>query len=301
MFKRQSKPKGKQMKEIEEIQNKSRRQCVKTIGGGLAMAAAAMAVAQNTAPAAAPAVPNYAASDKKRMLLLSSSRYGSKGFLEHAGDQFKTLYGDKKYKILFVPYAAVSFTFDRFEEMVKAVFDPMGHSITSIHRAADPRAAVMEAEAIAVGGGNSFALLKRMYDNKIVDAISTRVNAGIPYVGWSAGGNVAGPTIRTTNDMPIVEPQSLRALNLIPFQTNPHFISGKPVGHNGESREDRLNEFLDINPTEELIAMPEGTALYCEGEQATIMGEAGMLWFKQGRKVEKMPEGTKFALNSIHP
>ena len=289
------------MKDTEEVQNRTRRQCVKAIGGGLAMAAAAFATAQNTTPAGAPAVPEYMADDKKRMLLLSSSRYKDKGFLEHADEQFKTLYGDKKYNVLFVPYAAVSFTFERFEEIVKPVFERMGHTITSIHRAADPRAAVMQADAIAVGGGNSFALLKRMYDNKIVDAISARVNAGIPYVGWSAGGNVAGPTIRTTNDMPIVEPPTLRSLSLIPFQTNPHFISGKPVGHNGESREDRLNEFLDINPTEELIAMPEGTALYCEGGHATIMGEAGMLWFRQGRKVEQMTEGTKFAIDNIHP
>lgn len=276
-----------------------RRQYLGLIGGGLVMAASGLAAAQTSS---APRETGYVPSTKKKMLLMSSSRAGSSGFLEHADDQFAALYGDTKgLNVIFIPYAAVTYGFDEFENRVKPVFARLGHNITSIHHASDARAAVESADAIAIGGGNSFALLKRMYDSNIVDIITARVNDGIPYVGWSAGGNVAGPSIRTTNDMPIVEPPSLNSLNLIPFQTNPHFISGKPAGHNGESREDRLNEFLAINPTEELVAMPEGTALLCEGEEATVLGGAPMLWFRQGGTIEQIAPGAKFALNSIHP
>lgn len=237
----------------------------------------------------------------KKVLIMSSSRMGSMGYLEHAENQFRTLLGHDPVEILFIPYAAVSFSFDKYETMAGEPLAKLGYRLTSIHQCADPRAAVENAAALAVGGGNTFALLKRLYDNQLVDIIRQRVEAGMPYVGWSAGGNVAGPSVRTTNDMPIVEPPTLKALNLVPFQTNPHFISGKPVGHNGESREERLQEFLDINPNEELLALPEGTALYCEGDQGTVMGEAGVLWFRQNKVVEKLADKHRFALNSIHP
>lgn len=240
-------------------------------------------------------------STSKKMLLMSSSRAGKSGYLEHTDEQFRTLLGDKPLKVLLIPYAAVSSSYDNLEAKVKPAFERLGHSLTSVHHVSDHKAAVEQAEAIAVAGGNTFVLLKMMYENNIIEAIRARVNAGVPYVGWSAGGNVAGPTIRTTNDMPIAEPPSFKALNMIPFQTNPHFISGKMPGHNGESREDRLSEFLAYNLKEEVISMPEGTALLCEGDHATVIGETAMLWFRQGGQVEKIEPGTRFALNSIRP
>lgn len=240
-------------------------------------------------------------SPQKKMLLMSSSRYKTSGYLEHAEEQFKALYGEQKFKVLLIPYAAVTSSYDALEAKVKPMFEKCGHQITSIHHFDNHKKAVQEAQAIAIAGGNTFVLLQMMYKHDLLDAICERVNAGVPYVGWSAGGNVAGPTIRTTNDMPIAEPPSFKALNLIPFQTNPHFISGKMPGHNGESREDRLAEFLTFNTHEEVVSMPEGTALLCEGSKATVLGAEAMLWFRQSGKIEKIEPNVTFELNSIRP
>ncbi|WP_439686950.1 dipeptidase PepE [Cupriavidus oxalaticus] len=235
----------------------------------------------------------------QRILLMSSSRKDNLGYLEHAGEQLHTLLQREPRKVLFVPFAGVTFSFDTYAGMVKPVFEKLGYALESIHHCADPLRAVQEAEAIAVGGGNTFALLRRMYDAGIVEAIRAKVRAGTPYVGWSAGSNVACPTIRTTNDMPIVQPPSLRALGLVPFQINPHFISGKPAGHNGESREERLAEFLHINAPEQVFALPEGSALYSDGANGTVLGERHALWFPAEGKVETIREGERFPLSQI--
>lgn len=138
-----------------------------------------------------------------------------------------------------------------------------------------------------------------MYDADLVAAIRQRVLEGVPYIGWSAGSNVACPTMRTTNDMPIIAPPTFDALNLVPFQINPHFISGKPPGHNGETREERLAEFLAINPQENLLALPEGSALLVEDDRAKVLGEQGGIVFTlQGDR--KLPVGQSFNLSSIN-
>ena len=124
-----------------------------------------------------------------------------------------------------------------------------------------------------MGGGNTFCLLNALYENDLISAIQSRVAAGIPYIGWSAGSNICGPTIRTTNDMPIIEPPSFNALSFIPHQINPHYIEGNPPGHNGETREQRLNEFLVVNPDKKVIAIPEGTALKRQGNSMSFLGE----------------------------
>ena len=236
----------------------------------------------------------------KRALLMSSSRMGGLGYLEHADAQLHTLLREQPVEVLFIPYAAVSFSFDDFEAIVKPAFSRLGYGLKSIHHYSDPVEAVMNARAIAVGGGNTFALLNRLYENKLVERISRRVNEGeLPYVGWSAGSNVATPTIRTTNDMPIVQPPSFNALNIAPFQINPHFISGKPVGHNGESREERLNEFLILNKNEQLLALYEGSALYIESDKGRILGGKEALWFKSANEVATISPESAFNLNMI--
>ncbi|CAI1090670.1 Peptidase E [Serratia quinivorans] len=235
----------------------------------------------------------------KKVLLMSSSRQGNQGYLEHAGEQIHALLQHQGQQVLFVPYAAVTFSFDDYEARVKPVFGALGYGVNSIHRAADPLAAVNAAQAIAIGGGNTWALLRRMYDADLVAAIRRRVLEGVPYIGWSAGSNVACPTIRTTNDMPIIAPPTFDALNLVPFQINPHFISGKPPGHNGETREERLAEFLAINPLENLLALPEGSALLVEDDRAKVLGEQGGIIFTlQGDR--KLPVGQPFDLSSIN-
>lgn len=236
----------------------------------------------------------------KQILMMSSSRKGNLGFLEHADDQVHSVLRGRVKSVLFVPYAGgITFSYDEYEARVKPTFDRLGYVLESIHHHQDPRAAVERAQAVVVGGGNTFVLLDRMYNAGIVGLLRERVNAGMPYVGWSAGANVVCPTIRTTNDMPIVEPPTLKALNLIPFQVNPHFISGKPAGHNGESREERLAEYLAINPDERVVGIPEGTALHVQGESATVLGEFDALHFRQGGAVDKIATGTTFALASI--
>ena len=235
----------------------------------------------------------------QRILLMSSSRKDNLGYLEHADAQIHALLKREPRKVLFVPFAGVTFSFDTYEGMVKPVFQRLGYALESIHHSADARRAVEQAEAIAVGGGNTFALLKRMYDADIVEAIRAKVRAGTPYIGWSAGSNVACPTIRTTNDMPIVQPPSLRALRLVPFQVNPHFISGKPAGHNGESREERLAEFLHINAPEQVFALPEGSALFSDGSNGKVLGERHALHFTAEGQVETLREGETFPLSRI--
>lgn len=236
----------------------------------------------------------------KRLLLMSSSRKGSMGYLEHATEQLKTLLRGKVKQAILVPYAAVTFSFDEYEDRVRPVYAKLGVEVVSIHRFADARQALDKAEALIVGGGNTFALLQRLYDNKLVDAVRDRVENGLPYMGWSAGSNVVCPTIRTTNDMPVVEPPSLSAFNIIPFQINPHFISGKPVGHNGESREDRLAEYLVMNPKESVLALREGSALHVEGDKATLLGDMDALIFRQNKIVETVEVNGRFPLSHIN-
>ena len=247
-------------------------------------------------------------SPKRRVLIQSSSRYHNSGYLDFAGDQYERLFGKEKYEILFIPYAKVAGTYDDYEKQVQDAFKLYGHKIVGIHRFKDPQKAVREAKAIAVGGGNTWALVTRMYEAGIIDLIRERVNAGIPYCGWSAGGNVACPTLRTTNDMPIAEPPSFNTFGFIPFQTNPHFISGGTQGLNNETREDRLEEFLWYNKDEEVIGLPEGTALFVTGEyDCEVIGpkdSEALYWFRQapkGMKLERIPLGTKFDVRKIVP
>ncbi|SIT51017.1 Peptidase E [Paraburkholderia piptadeniae] len=235
----------------------------------------------------------------QRILLMSSSRKDNLGYLEHASEQIHAVLRREKRKVAFVPYAGVTFSFDTYEGTVKPVFDNLGYELEAIHRNPDSRKAVEQADAIAVGGGNTFALLKRMYDAGIVDVIREKVKSGTPYIGWSAGSNVACPTIRTTNDMPIVQPPTLRALGLVPFQINPHFISGKPAGHNGESREERLAEFLEINMPEQVFALPEGSALLSDGVTGTVLGERGALHFVDTTTTVSIASNESFPLAQI--
>lgn len=235
----------------------------------------------------------------KNALLMSSSRMGSMGYLEHADEQIHAILKKRPLKVLFVPFAGVSFSFDAYDAMVRPVFERLGYEFTSIHQEGDPREAVRNADAIAVGGGNTFALLKRMYDAGIVDLIKDRVeNDSVPYMGWSAGTNVATATIRTTNDMPIVQPPSFNGIGLTHFQINPHFIPGKPAGHNGESREERLQEFLTINKGEHVVAIKEGTALLITGDKGRLLGEDA-LWFKDPATIDTIKAGEEFELSMI--
>lgn len=217
-----------------------------------------------------------------RLLLISNSTNPGEPYLDYPKNNIKSFLGNKPIKALFIPYAAVTFSFDNYEDKVSERFRETGHEIISIHRFPDPLAAVKEARAIVIGGGNTWKLLKMVRDNKLIEAIRQRVNSGIPYIGWSAGSNMACPTIRTTNDMPVVEPDSFSALNLIPFQINPHYLDANPVGHAGETREQRIEEFIEANPGLFVAGLREGCMLLREDEKLTLIGSRTMRVFKNG-------------------
>jgi dipeptidase E len=225
-----------------------------------------------------------------RLLLLSNSTNFGGAFLGHA-DGWLRNHLDGARTVLFVPFAAVRFSYDEFVRKVAERFEPLGATVQGIHAATDPVAAVRRADAIAVGGGNTFQLLTRMYELHLMDPIRERVRSGAPYVGWSAGSNVAGPTIRTTNDMPIVEPPSFAALGLLPFQLNPHFTDAVIPNHGGETRSERLLEFMELNHRMPVLALPEGTALQVEGDRMTLLGHRPGRWFLHGREPWEVAPG----------
>lgn len=231
----------------------------------------------------------------KNMLLMSGSKYKDTGYLIHTIpwlDQFLTAYKGKK--IAFVPYAGVTRSFDEYEMAVQQALSGLDMEIISVHRGKKHTDILEQADVIGIGGGNTFCLLQRMYEHNVMEVIRERVNSGTPYFGWSAGANVAGSSIMTTNDMPITYPPSFTALNVFPHQINPHFISGKIQGHNGESREDRLKEFLIVNPTALVYALPEGTALHIQGEKATVLGEQAVLRFSENMQCTDLSINSTF-------
>jgi len=163
-------------------------------------------------------------------------------------------------------------SFDEFFAKVREGLSAIGCELHSIHEAADPKRAIAEAEGLVVGGGNTFQLLNTLYQKDLLGILRERVGHGVPYIGWSAGANLACPTIKTTNDMPIVEPPSFDALNLVPFQINPHFIDFPLPDETAETRVDRINEFLAVNPGVYVAGMRDGTMLRVDGPSITVEG-----------------------------
>ncbi|MGB8506907.1 MAG: dipeptidase PepE [Pyrinomonadaceae bacterium] len=211
----------------------------------------------------------------KRLLLFSngSEIVGDEGTTGYAAGVIKDFLGESGGPLLFVPFASVTRSFNQYIERVRARFGPLGYEAHSLHEARDARVAVGEAVAIVIGGGNTFHLLREMYAVGIVEALRERVEGGAPYIGWSAGSNVACPTIKTTNDMPVVEPQSFDALNLVPFQINPHYTEARLEGHHGETRDERLAEFVQANRSVRVVGLREGSALRVENQSIRLLGD----------------------------
>jgi dipeptidase E len=236
---------------------------------------------------------------RPNLLLLSSSKFRDTGYLSHAIPVLKEFLGADLKQILFIPYANAAKQYDLYEANVAEALEALGVTVQSIHHASEPVAAIHSATVVAIGGGNTFALLSRLKETGLIDPIRQIVGNGTAYIGWSAGANVACPTISTTNDMPICQPSGLDALGLIPFQLNAHFIEGQIDGHNGESREQRLAEYLAIYPEERVVALPEGTAIFQKGAQTVLRGEAdGILFTSQGRQIIKRDEDLSWILTN---
>jgi len=237
---------------------------------------------------------------KRRLLLISNSTNFGEAYLGWPREHIKNFMIPTGIKdILFVPYAGVGLnteslekSYDTYEERVQGVFNELGLHIYSIHKEANPVAAVEKAKAIAVGGGNTFHLVAMMHRTGIMEAIRKRVLEGAHYMGWSAGSNVACPTLKTTNDMPITQPASFDCLNLIPFQINPHYLDPKPDGHGGETREQRIEEFLTVNRDATVVGLREASLLRVENDKIELSGSKPMRLFKFGHNPQEYEIGS---------
>ena len=230
----------------------------------------------------------------KRLLLISSSRTHGTGYLDHCSPAIQQRLAQCQ-RVLFVPFALQDH--DGYAATARDKFLALDIQLDSIHDSADPTAAVASAESIFIGGGNSFRLAKALYDLQLMDAIRDRVATGMPYLGASAGTNMACPTMRTTNDMPIVEPPSLTTLGLVPFQINAHYIDADPAStHQGETREQRLAEFHEENTTP-VVALREGSWLMIDGDQCRLEGSHGAVLFRAGQDKAELATGTQWHLS----
>lgn len=215
-------------------------------------------------------------------------------YLDYPKHEIKIFLGEKPVKAVFIPYAAVTFSYDEYAAKVEERFAEIGHHVVGIHTFKNPVKAIEHAEAIVVGGGNTWQLVRMMHDQKLMNPIRERVYYGIPYIGWSAGSNVACPTLRTTNDMPIIDPLGFDCTGLIPFQINPHYLDANPDGHAGETREQRIEEFMEINPNIYVAGLREGSMFKLENEKLELIGSRACRIFKKGQKPMELKAGDDF-------
>lgn len=228
--------------------------------------------------------------ETKRLLLISNSTLHGSGYLDHAEKEIREFLGTIK-RVLFVPFALHDR--DAYTIQARERFDHLGYALDSIHEAAFPKRAVEETEAIFIGGGNSFRLLNNLYELDLLEPIRRRVGEGMLYMGSSAGAVVSAPTIKTTNDMPIVEPPSFESLGLVSFQINAHYLDPDPHStHMGETREVRLIQFLEDNETP-VVGLREGCMIHVERGVHTLKGKTNARIFRRGLEpVELQPGST---------
>ena len=227
-------------------------------------------------------------------LLFSNSRNPDAGYLTHVLPALKP-HIKPKANIAFVPFAGTSVSWSDYLVQVNTALTPLKAKITSMAEAKSAVTLVNEADVIMVGGGNTFRLLAEMRARGLLAPIAARVRAGEAlFVGWSAGSNLACPTIRTTNDMPILDPNGFDALGLVPYQINPHYTNAQPPGHQGETRDQRIAEFLSVNPEVTVIGLPEGDWIEVQGNVSTLHGPFEAKQFRAGCAVISVPSGTMF-------
>ena len=227
-----------------------------------------------------------------RVLLISNSTVYGRGYLDHVESEIKSFLGRAR-RVLFFPFALHDQ--DTYTATVRKRFGAMGYSLDSAHQTAVPQKAVDETNAIFIGGGNTFRLLKALQDLDLVEAIRRKVSSGAPYIGSSAGSNVAGPTIKTTKDMPIVQPCSFDALGLVPFQISPHYLDPDPHStHMGETQEERILQFLEENETP-VVGIREGAWLWIENGAVILKGDTGARIFRRGHAPVEVRPGTEIS------
>ena len=228
-----------------------------------------------------------------KLLLISNSASPGESYLEKPKADLARFLDKEEIRqnVVLIPYAAVTYSFDEYVRKVNAALSDVGIRVHGVHEGKDPIAAVREAGAIFVGGGNTWQLTRMMQEQGLMEVIRERVKEGVPYSGWSAGSNVACPTLSTTNDMPITEPQSFHALRLVPFQINPHYLDAHPSDHGGETREMRIQEYIIANPEVYVAGLREGSRLWVEDDRIELLGEKPMRLFKHGEEPREIAPG----------
>lgn len=230
------------------------------------------------------------------LLLLSNSTMPGTSFFTWPQIHVKDFLGSRVSEVVFIPFAAVTLSFDAYADTVSRAFDSMGYKLRSVHAESDKKGLISDAQVIVVGGGNTFALLSRMYEHDLLTAVRAKVVDNTPYIGWSAGANLASPTIKTTNDMPIVMPPSFDALNVVPFQINPHYHELKFQNQGGETRKQRLEEFLVLNPDSRVLGLPEGMFARRNGNVLRIGGDGVAKLYTSGKPITDLRPGMELNL-----
>lgn len=232
----------------------------------------------------------------KKLIIASTSTIHGSGYLDYLLDKL-TLFFQFTETILFIPYARPSgLSHDAYTEIVQKAFKKIDKNIVGIHQFENPKKALLEAKGIFVGGGNSFVLLDELYKNDVFDALKSVIQSGTPYLGTSAGSNICGKTIGTSNDMPIVHPPSFDALSIIPFNINPHYLDPNPKSkHMGETRETRIKEFHFFN-SQSVVGLREGSFLEVSSERITLKGPLKARIFEYNKEAYEVQPGTDLSL-----
>ncbi len=232
----------------------------------------------------------------KKLIVASTSTIHGSGYLDYLLDKL-TLFFQFTETILFIPYARPSgLSHDAYTEIVQKAFKKIDKNIVGIHQFENPKKALLEAKGIFVGGGNSFVLLDELYKNDVFDTLKSVIQSGTPYLGTSAGSNICGKTIGTSNDMPIVHPPSFDALSIIPFNINPHYLDQNPKSkHMGETRETRIKEFHFLN-SQSVVGLREGSFLEVSGERITLKGPLKARIFEYNKEAYEVQPGTDLSL-----
>lgn len=220
----------------------------------------------------------------KNIIIASTSTIYGSGYLEYLLPTLKKFF-DGIDEILFIPYARPSgLSYSEYTKVAQNAFKKINIEVNGIHVFDNAKNAIKKAKGIFVGGGNTFELVNQLYKNEVIDIIKSVVDNGTAYVGTSAGSNICGPTMMTTNDMPIVYPPSFNTLDLIPYTINPHYLDPNPNStHKGETRETRINEFHVYNNSV-VIGLREGSWLEVKGDDITLKGKLTARIFRQNKK-----------------
>lgn len=226
------------------------------------------------------------------LMLISNSTNAGEAYLGWPRNHMKAFFEEMNVQeVTFVPYAGVSMGYDVYAKRVADVLAEMNIRLVSVHTFDQPAEAIAKAQCVLVGGGNTFHLVYEMHRHGLMQAIRERVRNGLPYMGWSAGSNVACPGLFTTNDMPIIQPASFETLNLVPFQINPHYLDAHPQGHGGETREDRIKEFMVVQPETYIVGLREATLLRVKGNTLSLAGTRPMRVFRHGMETKEYEAG----------